>query len=183
VASSSADSIGPTLGIGLWHRGTTKGNCVLRLRWGIVICLLLVALCATSAAQASDSSVRSAIESSSKAAKENPELEAALTEIKSDPKSIAKLQIALKHFESALGKVANTVSAQQASTENGEKGKADWLAGVHKVIRGFEDLGTAVGDVKDHHKAAAKAELKQALETIKSGTAEAKTGKTLLGVK
>jgi hypothetical protein len=47
----------------------------------------------------------------------------------------------------------------------------------------LEDLGTAVGDVKNHHKAEAKTELKQAASTIKAGAAEAKTGKTLLGVK
>jgi septal ring factor EnvC (AmiA/AmiB activator) len=160
-----------------------KGTRVLRLRWASVICLLIAALCVASAAQASDSSVRSAIESSGKASNESPELQAALTEIKSDPKSIAKLQNGLKEFETALRKVANTVSAQEASTENGKKGEADWLAGVHKVIRGFEGVGTAVNDVKDHHKAAAKTELKQAAEMIKSGVAEAKTGKALLGVK
>jgi hypothetical protein len=155
----------------------------MRLRWFVVTCVLIGSLCVASVAQASDASVRSAIETAGKQAKESPELQGALKEIKSDPKTIAKLQKALTAFETTLRKAASTVAAQEASSENGRKGRSDWLGGIHKLIRGFEDLGTAVGDIKDGHKTAAKSELKLAAAAIKAGGAEGKTGQALLGVK
>jgi hypothetical protein len=149
----------------------------------VVVCVLTGALCLTGVAQASDASVRSAIESANKHAKESPELQGALTELKSDPKSIAKLQTGLKEFESALRKVASTVGSQHASTAKGKEGEAKWLGGIHKVIRGFEYIGTALTDIKAHNKTAAKAEAKKAVTEVKAGEASAKAGKALLGVK
>jgi uncharacterized phage infection (PIP) family protein YhgE len=147
------------------------------------VCVTICCLLAAGGAQASDSSVRSAIESSSRQAKESSELQGALAELKSDPKSIAKLQKGIATFDSALKKIAAKVSAQKASTSNGKQGEADWLGGIHKVAKGFEDLNEALSDIKSGNKSAAKSEAKQAVGLVKSGAVQAKKGKTLLGVK
>ena len=146
-------------------------------------CVVLGALSAVATAQASDSSVRAAIESSSRQAKESGELQQALKEIKDNPKTITKLQKGVKDFETTLSKVADTVEAQEASTSSGREGEADWLGGIHKVIKGFKDLNTALSDLKSGHRTAAKTELKQAGALVKEGAAMAKKGQTLLGVK
>jgi hypothetical protein len=149
----------------------------------VMTCIIFGALLAAGVAQASDSSVRAAIETSGKQIKENGELQQALTEIKDNPKTIAKLQKGLKEFETALTKVVTTVEAQEASTPAGKEGEEDWTGAIHDVIKGFKDLGTALGDLKAGHKAEAKAELKKAGVLVKEGATEAKKGKTLLGVK
>jgi seryl-tRNA synthetase len=149
----------------------------------VITCIILGALLAAGAAQASDSSVRAAIETSGKQIKENGELQQALTEIKDNPKTIAKLQKGLKEFETALTKVVTTVEAQEASTPAGKEGEEDWTGGIRDVVKGFKDLGTALGDLEAGHKGEAKAELKKAGVLVKEGAAEAKKGKTLLGVK
>ncbi len=148
-----------------------------------ITCIVLGALLAAGAAQASDLSVRAAIENSGKQIKENGELQQALTQIKDNPKTIAKLQKGLKEFETVLTKVVTTVEAQEASTTAGKEGEEDWTGGVRKVIAGFKDLGVTLSDLKADHKAAAKSELKKAGVLVKEGTAMAKQGKTLLGVK
>jgi hypothetical protein len=145
-------------------------------------CIVLGALLASGAAQASDSSVREAIETSGKQVKESGELQQALTEIKDNPKTIAKLQRGLKDFEAVLTKVVTTVEAQEASTPAGKEGEEDWTGGIRDVIKGFKYLGYAVSDIKAHHKTAAKSELKKAAALVKEGAAMAKKGKTLLGV-
>ena len=149
----------------------------------ISVCVTIGCLLLAGGAQASDSSVRSAIEASSQQAKESPELQGALSELKSDPKSIAKVQKGIAAFDSALRKVAAKVAAQKASTSNGKQGEADWLGGVHKLIQGFGDLNTALSDIKSGNKSAAKPEAKHAVALAKEGIAEAKKGKSLLGVK
>ena len=146
-------------------------------------CIILGALLAAGAAQASDSSVRAAIESSGKQIKESGELQQALTEIRNNPKTIAKLQKGLKEFEAALTKALTTVEPQEASTTAGKEGKADWTGGIRKVIEGFKDLGVTLSDLKAGHKAAARSELKQAAALVKGGATMAKKGKSLLGVK
>ncbi len=148
----------------------------------VITCIVLGALLAAGAAQASDSSVRAAIENAGKQVKENGELQQALTQIKDNPKTIAKLQKGLKEFEAALTKVVTTVEAQEASTTTGKEGEEDWTGGVRKLIAGFKDLGITLNDLKAGHKAAAKSELKKAATLVKDGTATAKEGKTLLGV-
>jgi uncharacterized phage infection (PIP) family protein YhgE len=149
----------------------------------VSVCVTIGCLLVAGGAQASDSSVRSAIESSSKQAKESSELQGALSELKSDPKSVAKLQKGIATFDSALKQIAAKVSAQKASTSNGKQGEADWLGGIHKVAKGFEDLSTALSDIKSGNKSAGKSEAKQAVTLVKQGIEEAKKGKTLLGVK
>jgi hypothetical protein len=146
-------------------------------------CVTIGCLLAASGAQASDSSVRAAIESSNKQVKESPELQGALSEIKNDPKTIAKLQKGITTFDSALNKIAAKVAAQKASTPNGKQGQADWVGGIRKLTKGFEDLNTALSDIKNGNKSAAKPELKQAVTLVKQGVVEAKKGKALLGVK
>lgn len=146
-------------------------------------CVTIGCLLLASGAQASDSSVRSAIEASSKQAKESPELQSALSELKSDPKSIAKLQKGIAAFDSALKKIAAKVSAQNASTANGKQGEADWVGGIDKVAKGFGDLNSALSEIKSGNKSAAKSEAKQAVALVKEGAAEARKGKSLLGVK
>ncbi|HTA37048.1 MAG TPA: hypothetical protein VK761_10060 [Solirubrobacteraceae bacterium] len=140
-------------------------------------------LLAASGAQASDSSVRAAIEASSRQVKESSELQGALSEFKSDPKDLAKLQKGIATFVGALKKVEAKVSAQKASTSKGKQGEADWLGGIRKVAKGFEDLNTTLSDIKSGNKSAAKSELKQAVTLVKQGAVEAKEGKALLGVK
>jgi hypothetical protein len=149
----------------------------------VMTCIILGALLSAGAAQASDASVRSAIETSGKQIKESGELQQALTEIKDKPKTIAKLQKGLKDFEVALTKAVTTVEGQEASTTAGKEGEEDWTGGIHDVIKGFKDLGTALSDLKSGHKSEAKLELKKAGVLVKTGAAKAKKGKTLLGVK
>ncbi len=149
----------------------------------LTTCVVLGALSAVATAQASDSSVRAAIENSSKQVKESGELQQALKEIKDNPKTVSKLQRGVKEFETALSKVADTVEAQEASTSTGKEGEADWLGGIHKVIKGFKDLNTALVNVKSGHRTTAKAEVKRAGELVKEGASMAKKGQTLLGVK
>jgi hypothetical protein len=149
----------------------------------VSVCLTIGCLLAAGGAQASDSSVRSAIEASTQQVKESPELQGALSELKSDPKTIAKLQKGIATFDGALKKVAAKVSAQKASTSNGKQGEADWVGGIRKVAKGFEDLGTALSDLKSGNKSGGKTELKQAIALVKQGAEEAKKGKSLLGVK
>jgi uncharacterized phage infection (PIP) family protein YhgE len=149
----------------------------------VTVCMAIGFLLAAVGAQASDSSVRAAIESSNKQVKESPELQGALSEIKNDPKTIAKLQKGIAAFDSALNKIATKVSAQKASTSNGKQGEADWVGGIRKVAKGFKDLDTTLSEIKSGNKSAAKSELKQAVTLVKQGAAEAKKGKALLGVK
>jgi septal ring factor EnvC (AmiA/AmiB activator) len=146
-------------------------------------CVALGALLVVATAQASDSSVRAAIENSSKQVKESGELQQALKEIKDNPKTIAKLQKGLKEFETALTKVVTTVESQEASTSTGKEGEADWLGGVHKVIKGFKELGAGLTALKSGHRSEAKTEVKQAGALVKEGTALGRKGDTLLGVK
>jgi hypothetical protein len=148
----------------------------------VMTCIILGALLAAGAAQASDATVREAIETSGKQVKESGELQQALTEIKDSPKTIAKLQKGLKDFEVVLTKVVTTVEAQEASTPAGKEGEEDWTGGIRDVIKGFKDLGYAISDVKAGHKTAAKRELKKAAVLVKDGATLAKKGKTLLGV-
>jgi hypothetical protein len=148
----------------------------------VMTCIILGALLAAGAAQAIDASVREAIETSGKQVKESGELQQALTAIKDNPKTIAKLQKGLKDFEAVLTKVLTTVEAQEASTPAGKEGEEDWTGGVRDVIKGFKDLGYAISDVRAGRKAAAKHELKKAAVLVKEGAALAKRGKTLLGV-
>src|SRR6202035_1042325 len=109
--------------------------------------------------------------------KESPELQGALSEIKNDPKTIARLQKGITTFDSALNKIAAKVSAQKASTSSGKQGQADWVGGIRKVAKGFGDLNTALSDIKNGNKSAAKPELKQAVTLVKQGAVEAKKGK------
>jgi hypothetical protein len=149
----------------------------------VMTCIILGALLSVGVAQASDSSVRTAIETSGKQVKESGELQQALKEIKDNPKTIAKLQKGLKDFEAVLNKVVTTVEAQEASTPAGKEGEEDWTGGIRKVIKGFKDLGVTLSDLKVGHKAEAKIELKKTAVLVKEGVAMAKKGKTLLGVK
>ena len=148
----------------------------------VTTCVVFGALLAAGVAQASDATVRTAIETSGKQIKESGELQTALTEIKDNPKTLAKLQKGLKDFEAALTKVVTTVEEQEASTPAGKEGEEDWTGGIRDVIKGFKDLGYALSDVKAGHKTAAKAELKKAAVLVKEGATTAKKGKTLLGV-
>ena|ERR1700733_6669117 len=148
----------------------------------VMTCIILGALLAAGAAQASDTSVREAIETSGKQVKESGELQQALTAIRDNPKTIAKLQKGLKDFEVVLTKVVTTVEAQEASTPTGKEGEEDWTGGIRDVIKGFKDLGNAISDVRAGHKTAAKSELKKAAVLVKEGATMAKKGKTLLGV-
>jgi Skp family chaperone for outer membrane proteins len=149
----------------------------------LVACVALAALVGPAAAQASDASVRSAIENTGKQIKESPELKEAFVELKTEPKTLTKLQTALKAFKEALNKAIVTVSAQKASTPKGEQGETDWLEGAHKLLGALDDVSTAVTKLQHHEKAAAKAELLKTKPALQGASTKVKAGKALLGVK
>ncbi len=155
-----------------------------RLRLALAVCCVaLVGLLTATGAQASDASVRQAIEHSSQQVKESGEVKSALTELREDPKSLEKVASAVHKFDGAVRKVIATVSAQKASTTQGAKGKSEYIGGLRKLVAGFNDLGTAIADIKAHNKTAAKAEAKKAVALVKAGAAEGKSGEALLHVK
>ena len=148
-----------------------------------VCCLALGCFAVAPVASASDSSVRQAIERSSKEAKQSGELASALKTFKEDPKTLAKLHAGIAKFTAILRKIVTKVSAQSASTTTGKKGKALWVAGADAVIKGFTDLDKAITDIKDHQKPAARTEAKKAVLLVKEGGVLLKKGSALLHVK
>jgi hypothetical protein len=82
-----------------------------------------------------------------------------------------------------LGKVIAKVVAQHASTAAGRRGRQDYVDGPRKLIVGFSDLDKTSADVKAHHLAAAKAELKKASTTVTAAVTLGKKGRQLLHVK
>ena len=155
-------------------------------RWrltAILLCIATGCLWAAQGALASDASVRSAIESSARQIKESGELQGALKEFREDPKTLEKLQRGIADFNRIVHKVIVKVSAQKASTSAGKRGEREWVGGLEKVSSGFSDLDTALSDIRNHQKTAAKSEIKKAAALVKVGTAEAREGTTLLHVK
>jgi hypothetical protein len=156
---------------------------VRQLRLVVVAALAVACLGAAGSALASDASVRSAIEKSSREVKESGALKQALVELIEEPKTLEKDHKAIGKFDVTLGKVIAKVSAQPASTANGKKGKQEFIGGLRKLITGFSDLDKAITDALKHEKAGAKAELKKAASTVKAAAAETKRGELLLHVK
>jgi hypothetical protein len=145
-------------------------------------CLLAGSALVAAPAQASDASVRAAIQSGTKSTEVKQEVQQALTKIKSDPKSIAKLQAGVAKLDGALRKAAAEVSTQRASSAQGKRGEADWLEGIHKAAQGFGDLDVALGEVKAKRKTAAKTELLKAAALVKEASPLVRKGKELLGL-
>jgi hypothetical protein len=137
----------------------------------------------TGSAQASDASVRSAIEHSNKQVRESGELKSALKELREDPSSLERLHAAIGKFDGTIRKVISTVSAQKVSTAQGAKGKSEYIGGLRKLMAGFNDVVVAIGDLKAHKATAAKAEMKKAVALVKAGGEEGKRGEALLHVR
>jgi hypothetical protein len=155
-------------------------------QWRLTAILLCIATCCLWGAEgalASDSSVRSAIESSARQIKESGELQNALKEFREDPKTLEKLHKGIADFNRIVHKVIVKVSTQKASTSTGERGEREWIGGLQKLSSGFGDLDKALSDIKAHQKTAAKSEIKKAAGLVKAGTAETREGTTLLHVK
>lgn len=149
----------------------------------LLACLALAALVGPAAAQASDASVRSTIEHTGRQIKESPELKEAFVELRSEPKTLARLQTALKAFKGALNKAIDTVDAQRASTAKGKQGETDWLEGAHRLLAALDDLSAAVTKLQHHERAAAKAELLKLKPSLQAAGTKVKDGKALLGVR
>jgi hypothetical protein len=154
-----------------------------RLKLMAVGALALACLGFSDTALANDAGVRSAIEKSSREVKESGGLKSALAKLQEEPQTIEKDHKAIGKLDVTIGKVIAKVSAQQASTTSGKKGKQEYIGGLRKLITGFSDLDKALTDVKTHEKSAAETELKKASATVKAGAAEGKKGEQLLHVK
>jgi hypothetical protein len=149
----------------------------------VVSCLVLSALLGASSALASDASIRTAIEKSKQEVKESGVLKSALAKLSEEPLTIKKDHEAIGKFDVALGKVIAKVSAQKASTPSGKKGKEEYVGALRKLIAGFSYLDKALTHALKHERAAAKADAKRAVSTVKAAAAEGRSGAALLHVK
>jgi hypothetical protein len=160
-------------------------------RWSTGAASLLVTiglgagmLLGTGTAQASDASVRGAIEGAAKELKESPKLEKEIAALKNPSKAdLQKVVKAVGTLQTDLQKVASKVSAQTASTTAGKEGEEDWLEGIKNVANGFGDFKTGLLDLEKKSVSTGKTEVKKGAKLIKQGSAEVKKGDALLKVK
>src|ERR1700753_4323243 len=111
-----------------------------RLRLLALTTLAIACFGPAGTALANDAGVRGAIEKSNREVKESGELKSALAKLQEEPKTIEKDYTAIGKRDVAIGKVIAKVSAQQASTANGKKGKQEYISGLRKLITGFSYL-------------------------------------------
>jgi Skp family chaperone for outer membrane proteins len=98
------------------------------------------------------------------------------------PAKARALEAKYKDLATKFDHAAAVVSHAQATTPSQKRGQTDWVTAVRGAAKGFDQFGTALGDIAAKHKSAAKSELLTAVKTVASNAKLLLKADKLLGL-
>jgi hypothetical protein len=142
-----------------------------------------------SAAEASNASLRVAVQRADKKIYETPALKSAISELSRGAKasvsgsSAGKAENLLAKELTALEAAKRDVGAQKGTTQASEEGRTVWLEAAGKLMDGYRDYLDAATDFKKGSSSAAAAKAKSGAARLKGGFLEQHRGEVLLKVR
>lgn len=154
----------------------------IRIRVVSLLVAGLCVVCAAGVAQASATTVVSAVKAQDKIVKDSAAYKSLKHVTANTPAAAHKLIAEFKVLQSKVEHAATVVSRASASGAKQEQGQKDWVTGVRDLARGIGQFDTGLQDVIDHKTAAGKAELTKATHTLATANTVGDKGKKLLGI-